>query len=104
MGEMKLTKDEITALPREERRRYLAEGGDWSDGARAVAQAPRPRPASLPVDEVDPDGVPMKVISVRLPVPMVEALDALAGRDREGRSGIIRDSVAEHFERLREAS
>jgi metal-responsive CopG/Arc/MetJ family transcriptional regulator len=44
-------------------------------------------------------GTPVgRMVSLKMPAAMVEALDA-AGRDREGRSGIIRTAVEEWLAR-----
>ena len=40
-----------------------------------------------------------RMVSLKMPAAMVDALDAAAGRDREGRSGIIRTAVAEWLAR-----
>lgn len=50
--------------------------------------------------QVEADGTPVeKVVTVKMPGDMVAKLDQAAGRDRAGRSGIIRQAVAEWLER-----
>ncbi|WP_433211934.1 ribbon-helix-helix protein, CopG family [Dactylosporangium sp. CS-047395] len=55
--------------------------------------------------QVDAKGAPVeKVVTVKMPGDMVAKLDQAAGRDRAGRSGIIRLAVAEWLERHPEAA
>lgn len=49
--------------------------------------------------QVDVDGKPLQLVSVKIPGDVVAKLDQLAGRDREGRSGIIRQAVQEYLDR-----
>ena len=50
--------------------------------------------------QVDASGAPVeKVVTVKMPGDMVAKLDTAAGRDRAGRSGIIRQAVTEWLER-----
>ncbi len=42
---------------------------------------------------------PARVISVKMTTDMVTRLDEAAGRDREGRSGIVRRAIEEWLER-----
>lgn len=87
---------EIEAMSPDEAVTYAQAGGDLS-AVLAVA---------TPVTEVGerPDELPMMVTSLRLPVPMYDRLNKLAGRDRDGRSGVIRQAVEEFFARLDEAA
>ena len=87
------TKAELLAMTEEEVAAYLDAGGNWADGAWADRTDKGPRPAELPVyDE-------LVTTSVRLPAEMLGWLAAEAGRDREGKSGIIRQALAEWRER-----
>jgi hypothetical protein len=50
--------------------------------------------------QVDVEGQPVsQLVSLRIPSDVVARLDAAAGRDREGRSGIIRQALSEWLER-----
>jgi hypothetical protein len=50
--------------------------------------------------QVDAEGQPAsQLVSLRIPSDVVARLDAAAGRDREGRSGIIRQALSEWLER-----
>lgn len=50
--------------------------------------------------QVDETGAPVdRMVSLKMPAAMVDALAAVAGRDHEGRSGIIRTAVAEWLAR-----
>jgi hypothetical protein len=50
--------------------------------------------------QVDAKGQPAsQLVSLRIPSDVVARLDAAAGRDREGRSGIIRQALSEWLER-----
>lgn len=58
------------------------------------------RPVKGQFVQVDEAGSPVgRMVSLKMPAAMVDALDAAAGRDREGRSGIIRIAVAEWLAR-----
>ncbi|WP_327008423.1 ribbon-helix-helix domain-containing protein [Dactylosporangium sp. NBC_01737] len=58
------------------------------------------RPVEGQFVQVDETGAPVgRMVSLKMPAAMVDALDAAAGRDREGRSGIIRTAVAEWLAR-----
>jgi hypothetical protein len=58
------------------------------------------RPVEGQFIQVDETGSPVgRMVSLKMPAAMVDALDAAAGRDREGRSGIIRTAVAEWLAR-----
>jgi hypothetical protein len=86
----KLSKAELERLSTEELIAYIEAGGVWTDGARSSPPS-GPKPAELPnIEEI-----PMQVTSIRLPIGMIEELDKRAGRDRDGRSGIVRQAVAE---------
>lgn len=43
---------------------------------------------------------PRTLVSMRLPSYQIEALDRLAGRDREGRSGVVRAAVASYLRQM----
>lgn len=50
--------------------------------------------------QVDAEGQPLnQLVSLRIPSDVVARIDAVAGRDREGRSGIIRQALSEWLER-----
>ncbi|MEV0132937.1 ribbon-helix-helix protein, CopG family [Dactylosporangium sp. NPDC050688] len=58
------------------------------------------RPVAGQFVQVDETGAPVgRMVSLKMPAAMVDALDAAAGRDREGRSGIIRTAVEEWLAR-----
>ncbi len=44
---------------------------------------------------------PMKVTSFRLPVHMIDELGRVAGRDRDGRSGVVREALSRYLSDLR---
>lgn len=88
------TKAELTALPADEFHAYVESGGDWSDGAERGRPTRQRRPAELPVAEESDTLVPT---SVRLSVSMLAAIGERVGRDRDGRSGLIRAAVDEYF-------
>ena len=51
-------------------------------------------------DEPPPeDNTPKQVLTVRMPIAMVEELTHIAGDHIEGRSGLIRTAVAEYLDR-----
>lgn len=54
--------------------------------------------------QADVDGEPMQSTAFRMPVVMLEELDQLAGRDREGRSGLVRQAVREFLDRRGQAA
>ena len=90
MTSAKLSRAELERLSPDQLIAYIETGGDWTDGAGS--HPPKgPRPADLP----SVSDLPMQVTSIRLPVAMIEELDKRAGRDRDGRSGIVRDAVAD---------
>jgi len=74
--------------------------GEWflsNDTSALVAAA---TPAAEPMAQVDEQGVPvMRPATFRLPPTMIEWLEQAAGRDREGKSGIVRRALQEYFER-----
>ncbi len=71
--------------------------GDWflnNDTSALLYRAERP---TEPLAEVDVRGeVVMKPATFRLPPSMIEWLDHTAGRDREGKSGIVRRALEEY--------
>ena len=71
--------------------------GDWflsNDTSALVARAERP---AEPVIQVDTQGdLVMRPATFRLPPAMLEWLDQAAGRDREGKSGIVRRALQEY--------
>jgi hypothetical protein len=74
---------------------------DWfltNDLSELIESGERVERATL--IQVDATGAPVeKVVTVKMPGDMVAKLDQAAGRDRSGRSGIIRRAVAEWLER-----
>lgn len=79
--------------------------GDWflsTDTNALLARAEQPRE---PMVHVDPRGEPtMRPATFRLPPAMLEWLEQAAGRDREGKSGIVRRALQEYQERHRDAA
>jgi hypothetical protein len=73
---------------------------DWflnNDTSALVAAA---QPATEPLAQVDEQGLPvMRPATFRLPPTMLEWLEQAAGRDREGKSGIVRRALQEYRER-----
>jgi hypothetical protein len=56
--------------------------------------------ATEPMVQVDENGEPVKKpVTVRLPPSMIEWLSRAAGRDREGRSGVVRRALQEYRDR-----
>lgn len=78
-----MSRDELVA--------YFDGGGDISELLRDAVPGPALGPA--------PQEIPMIVTGVRLPSAIVERLDALAGNDKGGRSGLIRRAIDEYLER-----
>lgn len=80
-----MSRDELVA--------YFDGGGDISEllrGAKVGGDlGPAPRPETIP----------MIVAGVRLPAEAVARLDELAGSDKGGRSGLIRQAIDEFLER-----
>lgn len=79
--------------------------GDWflsTDTSALVARAGRARE---PMVQVDAHGEPaMRPATFRLPPAVLEWLEKAAGRDREGKSGIVRRALQEYRERHRDAA
>lgn len=80
-----MSRDELVA--------YFDAGGDISELLRGATAGQDLGPAP------SPDAVPMIVTGVRLPSDVVRQLDRLAGTDRGGRSGVIRQAIDEFLER-----
>lgn len=80
-----MSRDELVA--------YFNAGGDISDLLQGAAAGPDLGPAPAP------DTIPMIVTGVRLPAELVRQLDQLAGNDRGGRSGLIRQAIDEFLQR-----
>ncbi|BCB73654.1 hypothetical protein GCM10022251_77540 [Phytohabitans flavus] len=76
-------------MSREELVAYFDGGGDISEPLRDAAVGPVPSPES----------VPMIVTGVRLSAAAVARLDELAGNDKAGRSGLIRQAIDEFLAR-----
>ncbi|MEV4537646.1 hypothetical protein AB0J82_28100 [Asanoa sp. NPDC049518] len=76
--------------------------GDWflsNDTSALVAAADR---AVEPMTQVDERGAPaMRPATFRLPPSIIEWLEQAAGRDREGKSGIVRPALQEYRDRHR---
>jgi hypothetical protein len=79
--------------------------GDWflsNDTEALLARAER---AAEPIIQVDEHGEPaMRPATFRLPPSMLEWLEHAAGRDREGKSGIVRRALQEYRERHRDTA
>ncbi|GAA4262970.1 ribbon-helix-helix domain-containing protein [Dactylosporangium darangshiense] len=76
---------------------------ETNDLSELIASGERVEGATLV--QVDATGMPVeKVVTVKMPGDMVARLDHAAGRDRSGRSGIIRQAVAEWLERHPDAA
>ena len=80
-------------MSRDELVEYFNAGGDISELLREATLGPDIGPAP------SPDAVPMIVTGVRLPSDVVRLLDQLAGNDKGGRSGLIRQAIDEFLER-----
>jgi hypothetical protein len=80
-----MSRDELVA--------YVNAGGDISELLRDATVGPDLGPAP------SPDAIPMIVTGVRLPSDVVRQLDLLAGNDRGGRSGLIRQAIDEFLAR-----
>ncbi|GAB3981548.1 ribbon-helix-helix protein, CopG family [Plantactinospora veratri] len=80
-------------MSREELVAYFDRGGDISQLLRDAARGPDLGPTP------SPDSVPMIVTGIRLPSATVRRLDALAGTDKGGRSGLIRQAIDEFLAR-----
>ncbi|WP_344139060.1 CopG family ribbon-helix-helix protein [Luedemannella flava] len=80
-----MSRDELVA--------YFNAGGDISELLRDATAGPDLGPTP------SPDAIPMIVTGVRLPSDVVRRLDQLAGNDRGGRSGVIRQAIDEFLER-----
>jgi len=69
---------------------------EWFAGNDTSGLTGTGRPVQGQFVQVDETGAPVgRMVSLKMPAAMVEALDVAAGRDREGRSGIIRAAVEE---------
>lgn len=79
--------------------------GDWflnNDTTALIERAERPKE---PMVQVDERGEPvMRPATFRLSPSMIEWLNHEAGRDREGKSGIVRRALQEYRERHHEAA
>lgn len=88
---------ELGQMTRQETIAYFEGGGDLTDVGRHARRETAdlgPRPGELRhVDEVFP------MVSVRVSPDVVRRLDVLAGRDRAGRSGVIRAALDEYLAR-----
>lgn len=74
--------------------------GDWflsADTTALLARAERPTESMAQVDARG-EAV-MRPATFRLPPVMLEWLEQAAGRDREGKSGIVRRALQEYRER-----
>ena len=73
---------------------------EWFAGNDTSGLVGTGRPVKGQFVQVDEAGAAVgRMVSLKMPAAMVDALDAAAGRDREGRSGIIRTAVAEWLAR-----
>lgn len=80
-------------MSREELVAYFDRGGDISELLRDASRGPDLGPAPAP------ESVPMIVTGVRLSATAVRRLDELAGNDKGGRSGLIRQAIDEFLAR-----
>jgi hypothetical protein len=80
-------------MSREELVAYFDGGGDISELLRDAAVGPDLGPVP------NPESVPMIVTGVRLSAAAVARLDELAGNDKAGRSGLIRQAIDEFLAR-----
>ena len=80
-------------MSREELVAYFDGGGDISELLRDAAVGPDLGPVP------NPESVPMIVTGVRLSTAAVQRLDELAGNDKAGRSGLIRQAIDEFLAR-----
>ena len=74
--------------------------GEWflsQDTSALLARAERPAEPLVQVD--DRGDAVMRPATFRLPPSMLEWLERAAGRDREGKSGIVRRALQEFRER-----
>jgi hypothetical protein len=78
-------------MSRDEFVAYFDSGGDICELLRDAV--PGPDLGAAPAE------IPMIVTGVRLPSATIDRLDALAGNDKGGRSGLIRRAVDEVLER-----
>jgi hypothetical protein len=82
-----------TTMSRDELVAYFDAGGDISgllrEATRGADLGPVPDPATIP----------MIVTGLRLPSTTVQRLDALAGSNKAGRSGLIRQAIDEFLDR-----
>lgn len=89
---MTINRDPRT-MSREELLAYFDRGGDISELLREATRGPDLGPA--PTSE----SLPMIVTGVRLSSAAVRRLDELAGNDKGGRSGLIRQAIDEFLAR-----
>jgi len=76
--------------------------GEWFLSNDTSAVIARAELATESMVQVDAQGEPvMRPATFRLPQSMLEWLDRAAGRDREGKSGIVRRALQEYQERHR---
>jgi hypothetical protein len=80
-----MSRDELVA--------YFDGGGDISELLRDAVPGPDLGPVP------NPETIPMIVTGVRLPASVLQRLDALAGNDKGGRSGLIRRAIDEFIAR-----
>ncbi|GAA2631132.1 hypothetical protein GCM10010399_73970 [Dactylosporangium fulvum] len=74
--------------------------GDWFLHNDTSALLSAARSPSEPLIQVDDRDVPvMRPATFRLPPSMLDWLEQAAGRDREGKSGIVRRALQEYRER-----
>ena len=78
-------------MSRDELVTYFESGGDLSALLRDATRGEELGPA--------PADLPMIVTGVRLPTATVQRLDALAGNEKGGRSGLIRRAIDEYLDR-----
>lgn len=84
--------DDIMQWPADRRDEWLNQHDDGNTLLEFIKRFSTPPPP--PVEDT-----PMQVLTVRMPVTMVEELTHAAGEHIEGRSGLIRTAVAQYLER-----
>ena len=82
-----------TTMSRDELVAYFDAGGDISSLLREATRGADLGPAP------DPAAIPMIVTGLRLSATTVQRLDSLAGNDKAGRSGLIRQAIDEFLAR-----
>ena len=73
---------------------------DWVMNNPITELLPTMTPGDDPIIVLNPPTTePMTLISVRMPEAVIATLDEVVGRDKDGRSGLIRLAVTEYLQR-----